>query len=208
MAPAKRTAKRGPRRVNPKRKKALPAFEPAPRMTEAPRKKRVIPYTPELGEEICQRIANGASGVQICKDPDMPDWPTIARWVKQRKDFAEAYREARELQAQYWADSIIDIADDATNDYMNRQRRDGAMERVFDRESFERSRLRVQGRQWMVSRLLRQVYGDRIGVTGGDGESPVGIKVETKNELIDSILSMIQPKPDGQNKPNTKKREP
>lgn len=175
-------------------------------MTEAPRKPRVIPYTKELGEEICQRIANGASGVQICKDPDMPDWPTIARWVKQREDFGALYREARELQAQYWADSIIDIADDATNDYMERTRR-GTTERVFDRETFERSRLRVQGRQWMVSRLLRQLYGDRIGLTGSDGEGPVGVKVETKGQLIDSIIALISPKPDGQTQPNNKRRE-
>lgn len=171
-------------------------------MTEAPRKPRVIPYTTELGEEICQRIANGASGVTICKDPDMPDWPTIARWVKQRKDFATIYREARELQAEYWADSIIDIADDARNDFMT-----SLAGPKFDRETFERSRLRVQSRQWMVSRLLRQMYGDRIGVTGSDGEGPVGIKVETKSQLIDSIIAMICPKPDGQTQPNNKRRE-
>lgn len=203
MAPAKRKAKRGPKRV---KRRVKVAFEPPPKMREAPRKSRVIPYTRELGEEICQRIANGASGVEICKDPEMPDWPTIARWVRTRADFKTLYREARELQAEYWADEIVPIADDASNDYMARQDRSGATVQAFNREGFERSRLRVQSRQWLVARLLRQIYGDRLGLTGGDGEGPIGVKTETRSELIDSILDLIKPKPDGKNKPD-KERE-
>jgi len=171
-------------------------------MTEAPRKRRVIPYTQELGEEICQRIANGASGVTICQDPDMPDWPTIARWVRQRKDFGKLYREARELQAEYWADEMLPIADDRANDYMDLQKGKGPPIRVFDREHFERSRLRVQSRQWMVSRLLRPIYGDRLGIAGPTGEGPVQVKTETRNQLIDSIVALVTPKPDGQTKPS------
>tara|TARA_R110002126_G_scaffold55928_4_gene149890 strand:+ start:726 stop:1244 length:519 start_codon:yes stop_codon:yes gene_type:complete len=36
-----------------------------------------------------------------------------------------------------------------------------------------------------------------IQLTGKKGEPPVGVKDETKVELISSILSLIQPKPDG-----------
>lgn len=35
---------------------------------------------------------------------------------------------------------------------------------------------------------------------GGKGESPLGVKVETRSELIDAIVAMIAPKPDGKAK--------
>lgn len=36
-----------------------------------------------------------------------------------------------------------------------------------------------------------------VQMTGKKGELPLGIKQETKHELMSSILSLIQPKPDG-----------
>ncbi len=38
-------------------------------------------------------------------------------------------------------------------------------------------------------------------VTGKDDNAPVGIKVETRNELIDAIVGLIAPKVDGKSKP-------
>ena len=35
--------------------------------------------------------------------------------------------------AEHWADEILEIADDATNDWMGRQRRDGVTEIVLNR---------------------------------------------------------------------------
>ncbi len=57
---------------------------------------------------------------------------------------------------------------------------------------------------WLENRrpdLWRNVATSRV--TGKDDESPVGVKVETRNELIDSIVSLIQPKADGKARPNT-----
>lgn len=39
-------------------------------------------------------------------------------------------------------------------------------------------------------------------VTGKNDDTPVGMKIETRNELIDSIVSLIAPKPDGKSKPD------
>lgn len=175
-------------------------------MREAPRKRVNPPYTKELGEEICQRIANGASGVQVCRDLEMPDWPTIARWRRTKQDFSKSYDDACKLRAEYWGDEIIDIADDATNDFMDAQR-GKQLYRAFDREHFERSRLRMQGRQWVVARLLRDLYGDTKTVELSTPKGPLGIKAETRVELIDSILQLIPSKPDGKTKPHRPKDE-
>lgn len=38
-------------------------------------------------------------------------------------------------------------------------------------------------------------------LTGKDDDSPIGVKVETRNELIDAIVGMITPKTDGESRP-------
>lgn len=57
---------------------------------------------------------------------------------------------------------------------------------------------------WLQCRKPDQ-WSDRTVVSGGKGkdgkELPVGVKVETRNEIMDSILAMIKPKPDGESKP-------
>lgn len=56
---------------------------------------------------------------------------------------------------------------------------------------------------WLNNRQPEN-WGSRTTITGGrkDGaELPIGVKVETRNELIDSILALIPSKPDGNSKP-------
>lgn len=55
---------------------------------------------------------------------------------------------------------------------------------------------------WLENRrpdLWRSATTTRIGGSKEDG--PVGLKVETRNDLIDAIVNMLHPKPDGANKP-------
>lgn len=57
-------------------------------------------------------------------------------------------------------------------------------------------------RYWLENRrpdLWRSTSTTRI--TGKNDDSPVGVKIETRDELIDSIVSLIVPKPDGKSKP-------
>lgn len=60
---------------------------------------------------------------------------------------------------------------------------------------------------WLECRQPER-WSSRTVITGGrkDGkELPVGVKVETRNEIIDSILSLIHPKADGTNGPSIAK---
>ena len=76
------------------------------------------------------------------------------------------YARAREALAEHWADEILEIADDATNDWMGRQRRDGVTEIVLNRDHVERSKQRIDARKWLLSKALPKVYGDRQSVEG------------------------------------------
>jgi len=116
-------------------------------------------YTAALATEICERIANGDSLRAVCRDPEMPAVSTVHLWVvEDREGFSDQYARARRAQALHWADEILDIADNGTNDWTV----NGRGLEVVDKDVVMRSRLRVDTRKWLLSKVLPKVYGDRV----------------------------------------------
>jgi hypothetical protein len=118
-------------------------------------------YTPELADTICERIADGQSVREIAAAEDMPAMSTIFRWLSERAEFQEQYARAKEAQAEYMADEILHIADDGTNDWMER----GSGENkawVENGEALGRSRLRIDARKWLLGKLQPKKYGDKV----------------------------------------------
>jgi hypothetical protein len=129
-------------------------------------------YGPELAVHICAEIAAGKSMREICRGNGVPDMATVFRWLARHAEFREQYVRAREVQADYMAEEILEIADDAQNDWMQRQG-DGDKPQgwIVNGEAINRSRLRVDARKWLMAKLQPKKYGDRITqeLTGGDG---------------------------------------
>lgn len=103
----------------------------------------------------------------ICADDDMPDRSTVHLWVvEDRSGFSNQYANARHAQALRWADEILDIADDGQNDTYETEQG----ERV-NTDVIARSRLRVDTRKWLLSKVLPKVYGDKqvLEHSGPDG---------------------------------------
>jgi hypothetical protein len=97
----------------------------------------------------------------------MPAHPTVLSWVDENKEFSDQYARARELGYQGLADELLDIADDGRNDKF----RDDDGHVTVDHDVIARSRLRVDTRKWLLSKMLPKVYGDRQTHehTGADG---------------------------------------
>jgi hypothetical protein len=102
----------------------------------------------------------------------MPCVATIFNWLRKHDDFLEQYERAKEIQADALAEDILDIADDGTNDWMAREDKDGKnIGWQLNGEHVQRSRLRVDARKWIASKLKPKKYGDQVKVeaTGKDG---------------------------------------
>lgn len=69
------------------------------------------------------------------------------------------------------ADDLLEIADDGTNDFVEKERPNGPKFLAFDGEHVQRSRLRVDTRKWILAKALPKIYGDKLTaeVTGKDG---------------------------------------
>ena len=87
----------------------------------------------------------------------------------------EKYARAREAQAEYYADQIIDIADQSERDLVITE--DGIEQK--NNEVLERTKIRIDARKWIASKLQPKKYGtDRIDHTT-DGE-PLNVVIEWK----------------------------
>jgi hypothetical protein len=129
-----------------------------------------VRFSQELADRICDRLADGETLRAICRDAGMPDERTVRRWsLDAESPFKPQYARAREIGYHRMADEIIEIADDGTNDYVERKNKDGETHRAFDAEQVQRSRLRVEARKWLLSKALPKVYGDRLDLNASVG---------------------------------------
>jgi hypothetical protein len=119
-----------------------------------------------IADLICKRIAEGESlrGI-LRKSPELPHMSTIMKWLADFKPFAEQYARARELQADALVEESLEIADDGTNDWMEKLDKDG--ENIgwqVNGEALQRSKLRVEQRRWWAGKLKPKVYSDKLNV--------------------------------------------
>ena len=131
-------------------------------------------YSREIADLICDRMSNGESLRAICRDPDMPSEGGVRGWAVRNVDgFGDRYRAARLLLMDYWADEIVDIADDGELDPRDRQ-------------------IRTSVRQWIMSKVSRH-YADKVQI-GGDPESPLQImhREISVEDLSDEALDALQ----------------
>lgn len=139
---------------------------------------RPTDYTEELGIAICEAVASSTDGVHKLFAGD--EWPAVSSiflWLAKYPEFSERYAQARANQAKLLAQQIIEIADDGANDtYIDSEGRE-----VTNHDHIQRSKLRVDARKWVASKLLPKVYGDKLDVTS-DGE-----KLEPTKIIIEHI---------------------
>ena len=117
--------------------------------------------TPETAEIVLNQIAAGLSVRQIARDLGCSD-AAITRWAVEDPDgFGKQYARAREAQAEHMAAEILEIADDGSNDWMERETEAGRIVTVPDHEHINRSKLRVDTRKFLMAKMAPKVYGDK-----------------------------------------------
>ncbi len=124
-------------------------------------KGRPSKYTPELADEICQRLSEGEPLRQICREEYMPHWSNVYEWMRKDEALAARIAHARELGHDAISEECLEIADDATNDYMDKVRKDGEVVRELDAEHVQRSKLRIETRLKLLAKWSPKKYGDR-----------------------------------------------
>jgi len=156
---------------------------------------RKTTYSAQVADAVLARLATGETLRAICRDEGMPPESSVREWaLDDREGFAARYARAREMGAYAMADEMLEIVDDGTNDWMDRRKSNGEIEPALNNEHVQRSRLRADKRQWLLSKILPRVFGDKLDVTT-QGEKVAGYVIPAPAEAKDADEWATQHKP-------------
>jgi hypothetical protein len=117
-------------------------------------------YTKERATKLCYYLSIGQSLRTACSHDDMPSIQTVFTWFNTFPEFLEQYTRAKQEAADMMAEDILDIADDGRNDWMTVYF--GKNEVTMpNREVLARSKLRVDARIFLMSKMKPRKYGDK-----------------------------------------------
>jgi len=125
-----------------------------------------VPYSQELADKICDRLAAGETLRAVCESDGMPSEMTVRRWALDADSpFSSQYARAREVGYHRMADELLDIADDAGLDANDK-------------------RIRVDTRKWQLSKALPKIDGDKL-----DLKATITQTHEQELDLLDRIAA-------------------
>jgi hypothetical protein len=142
-----------------KRKQMTPQ---PPRETKGPGG-RPSSFTPELGHEICERLAEGESLLRMCEDDHMPWSRTVRRWMlgqgipeKYYEEFSQNYAKARLS----YEDCVFEKLDSMPLDV---------------KLDPQRAKIWSENTKWSLKNMNRAKFSDRqdLGISGVPGAPPV-----------------------------------
>jgi hypothetical protein len=130
---------------------------------------RTIPeFNQALADDICARVAESSRSLaNICKELGT-NVRNVYYWLNTNEEFRQQYARAKEDQADWLADEIVEIADETEHDTIE----DDQGKKKPNMEWIARSRLRVDARKWVAAKLKPKKYADKItnehtGANGG-----------------------------------------
>lgn len=152
-------------------------------------------YTRELAEKICERVATSTDSLEkICSDDDMPNRATVYRWLFKHAEFSDMYARAKEGQMELMAEECLQIADDGRNDIKIIEGRNGEDIEVTNHDVINRSRLRVDTRKWLMSKLAPRRYGEKAQL---ELDAQLSLNKLTEEELLAAAAPLIERMKDG-----------
>jgi hypothetical protein len=112
----------------------------------------------QIFDYVCENIEKGRALRKVLKDENMPSSKTFFNWLDLYPEKVKQYARATEIRAEAIFDDILSIADENSNDtYIT----DDGLERV-NNDVIQRSRLRIDARKWVLSKLNPKKFGDKV----------------------------------------------
>ena len=118
-------------------------------------------YTVELGERVCEMIAEGKSLTEIAAADGMPNKSTVLRWASKDEEFRVKYEAAMALRIEGIVEGMIEIADS------DRGPRD--------------KQVMLDARKWIAGRFIPSKYGTKVTNVM---ENPDGTSMDTAPRFV------------------------
>jgi hypothetical protein len=119
--------------------------------------------SPQIVDEICERLSHGEPLTKICRDSHMPSFRTVFRWEEEDEAFRHLSARARENGTHYLAHESIEIADDP----------------VLKADD---KRVRIDTRIRLIGKWNAKSYGDKVQVESQNRTLNMGIPADATAE--------------------------
>jgi predicted secreted protein len=137
-------------------------------------RKEPVRYSPEIAERICEGLASGLSLRKVCEQDGMPVAHAVLAWARDNhQGFYEQYARAREIGYAVMAEETLHIAETALIAQKSVSKATGL--EITEGDNVERSRLQVDTRKWLLSKMLPKVYGDKQHIEHSGAVDVAGI---------------------------------
>jgi hypothetical protein len=124
---------------------------------------RPTKYNVEISDKICEIIStSNRSLASICNELKITT-VTVFSWIEEYPEFLNKYTRAKECQADFLVEEMLEIADDKSGDVIVKHS-NGVPYEVEDKEFISRSRLKVETRKWLASKLKPKKYSESYKV--------------------------------------------
>ena len=124
---------------------------------------RPTKYSQEIANQICSIISTSHKSLRTVSRDVGVDVSNILRWINDNKEFREQYTRAKEEQADYLVEEMIDISEHTEEDHTP----------FTGANVIQRDRLRVETRKWIASKLKPKKYGDKLDIEHTVVEQPL-----------------------------------
>ena len=132
----------------------------------------------KIFDDICERIIEGKSLRTALKEHDSIHASEFFVWIREDEAKSKQYARATSCRAYLIFEDMFDIADDGTNDWMEKKNEKGeVIGWVVNGEHIQRSKVRIETRRWALSKMMPKKYGDKPDT-----------KDDTDNEIIVKIV--------------------
>ena len=109
-------------------------------------------YTVELGNQICEKLAEGGVSLRgICRNLQI-SYSTVLQWVTDNKDFADQYARAREIGDDADFDGLIDLASE----------KPPTVKGFTDAGWVSWQKNLIDAHKWSLSKRRPKKYGEKI----------------------------------------------
>lgn len=185
------TATTGSKRATSAAKPSAKGKVAAPQKT-ATKPRNVSTYDPAIARIICEQLSEGVPLRQICRENEgFPAWRTVYDWMSRDAELAARIAHARDVGYDRIAEECLEIADDATNDWMEKLDQKGnAVGWQLNGDHVQRSKLRIETRLKLLAKFNPKKYGDRVGVHGVEDAPAIKTEETSSGKLFELIRNM------------------
>ena len=137
----------------------------------------------EILDKVCDELEKGLSLRKSLEKIQGPPRKTFFEWIDADSAKRNQYARACEDRADALFEEIINISDDNAGDsYTDEEGNERA-----NHANVQRSRLRVDSRKWILSKMMPKKYGDKLDLTT-DGES-MNMSPEERQQRIKELIA-------------------